>query len=111
MYMSCLEIIIVTGATECWVEMHTATNEDKGEPGEWGAGRMGRKARWEVDKWREASELVPSNMDTTAEAIEPGKEPEWGTHNLTARIRKTLSMGFAPPHHALLGTPHSRNIR
>ena len=40
---------------------------------------MGRKERWEVGIAREASELYPSNLDTTTEAIEPGEELEWGT--------------------------------
>ena len=40
---------------------------------------MGRKERWEVGIAREASELDPSNLDTTTEAIEPGEELEWGT--------------------------------
>ena len=40
---------------------------------------MGRKERLEVGIAREASELDPSNLDTTTEAIEPGEELEWGT--------------------------------
>ena len=62
--MSSLEIIMDTGASESWVELHSR--------------KMGRKGRWEVGNEREASELEPSDLDTTTEAIEPGEELEWG---------------------------------
>ena len=75
--MSSLENVMDAEETMSWVEQQSASTA------EWGARRRGRKERWEIDKAREASELEPSTLDPTSEAIEPRGDLEWEplTHN------------------------------
>ena len=75
---------------ENWIEQHLT------DVAECGAGRMGRKARWEIDKARRASELESLSLNTTTEAIEPGEEIKWGTSPVkegTQQVESTVKMG------------------
>ena len=74
--MSSMENIMDASETENWVEQHSDATA------EWSTRRVGRKERRDVDKAKEASELEPSNLDTTTEAFEPGEVVEGETLTL-----------------------------
>ena len=57
---------------ENWIEQHLT------DVAVCGAGRMGRKARQEIDKARKVSVLESLNLKIITEAIEPKEEIKWG---------------------------------
>ena len=75
---------------ENWIEQHLT------DVAVCGAGRMGRKARREIDKARKVSELESLNLKTPTEAIEPKEEIKWGTslvNEATQRVEGTVNIG------------------
>ena len=70
-----------------WIEQHLT------DVAVCGAGRMGRKARREIDKARKVSELESLNLKTTTEAIEPKEEIKWGTSLVNNIVAMRNSVG------------------